>query len=118
MLSTVVQKHRKQRLSGPQNIIHILQTFGGMKWGVNEVRFEAVYVKVLIIPYFDDSWSVMPSGNTPVELTKSLRVVTMRSISVDESIIVLLGLVMMFCILKLSKMVCSLVLYAVSLESL
>ena len=46
----------KQRLPGPQNIIHILKTFGGMKWRVNEVRFETLYVKVLIIPYFDDSW--------------------------------------------------------------
>ena len=86
----------KQRLPGPQNIIHSLKTFGGMKWRVNEVRFEGLHV----------------------ELTKFLRVVTMRSISVDESIVVLVGLVMMFSILRLSKMVCSFVLYSVSLESL
>ena len=59
----------------------------------------------------------LPSGNTPVELTKSLLVVTMRSVSKDDSIVVLVGLEMIFCILKLSKMVCSILLYAVSLES-
>ena len=59
----------------------------------------------------------IPSGNTPVELTKSLLVVTMRSVSKDDSIVVLVGLEMIFCILKLSKMVCSTLLYAVSLES-
>ena len=59
----------------------------------------------------------IPSGNTPVELTKSLLVVTMRSVSKDDSIVVLVGLEMIFCILKLSKMVCGILLYAVSLES-
>ena len=59
----------------------------------------------------------IPSGNTPVELTKSLLVVTMRSVSKDDSIVVLVGLEMIFCILKLSEMVCSILLYAVSLES-
>ena len=59
----------------------------------------------------------IPSGNTPVELTKYLWVVTMRSVSKDDSIVVLVGLEMIFCILKLSKMVCSILLYAVSLES-
>ena len=52
-----------------------------------------------------------------MELTKSLLVVTMRSVSKDDSIVVLVGLKMIFCILKLSKMVCSILLYAVSLES-
>ena len=42
-----------------------------------------------------------------MELTKSLLVVTMRSVSKDDSIVVLVGLEMIFCILKLSKMVCS-----------
>ena len=52
-----------------------------------------------------------------MELTKSLLVVTMRSVSKDDSIVVLVGLEMIFCILKLSEMVCSILLYAVSLES-
>ena len=52
-----------------------------------------------------------------MELTKSLLVVTMRSVSKDDSIVVLVGLEMIFCILKLSKMVCSILLYTVSLES-
>ena len=52
-----------------------------------------------------------------MELTKYLWVVTMRSVSKDDSIVVLVGLEMIVCILKLSKMVCSILLYAVSLES-
>ena len=63
------------------------------------------------------SWSEIPSGNTPVALTKSVHVVTMRSISVEDSIVFLVGSAITLCILTLSNIHWSLTLF-VLLQSL